>query len=110
LNVEFAVSIPAALHPNVKPSEHEALSRLLAIAVADTGQSRRVADFLLAWWNPAACGAFDITTAWALDDAIALDVLIVFGLAIRCRSYPDTLGYADAFGRVDRSWRPELTD
>jgi len=110
LNVEFAVNIPAALHPNVKPGEHEALSRLLAIAAADTGQSRRVADFLLAWWNPAACGAFDITTAWALDDAIALDVLIVFGLAIRCRSYPDTLGYADAFGRVDRSWRPELTD
>lgn len=31
--------------------EKAALERLLKIAQGDTGQSRRVADFLLAWWN-----------------------------------------------------------
>ena len=29
----------------------EALGRLVAIAQRDTGQSRRVANFLLAWYN-----------------------------------------------------------
>jgi hypothetical protein len=28
-----------------------ALERLIDIAHRDTGQSRRVADFLLPWWN-----------------------------------------------------------
>jgi hypothetical protein len=33
-----------------------ALDRLVAIAQSDTGQSRRVANFLLAWWNAGSCG------------------------------------------------------
>jgi hypothetical protein len=37
-----------------------ALDRLLAIAQADTGQSRRVANFLLAWWNAGECGGFHL--------------------------------------------------
>lgn len=36
--------------------ERAALERLLGHAQRDTGQSRRVADFLLAWWNAANCG------------------------------------------------------
>ena len=74
------------LHPKVQLEEHEALNRLLVIAQGNTGQSRIVADFLLAWWNAGTCGAFDITSTWALDDAIVRDVLIVCGLAFRCRS------------------------
>ena len=32
--------------------EHAAaLERLIGVAQSDTGQSRRAADFLLAWWN-----------------------------------------------------------
>jgi hypothetical protein len=88
--------------------EHEALKRLLEIGAADTGQSRRVADFLLAWWNAGSCGSFDITTAWGLDDAIVEDVITVFALAARCNSYPDTLGYEQEFERVVHAWRPEL--
>lgn len=57
-------------HIKVSAKEHEALLRLLAIAASDTGQSRRVADFLLAWWNSRSCGGFDITTAWGVDSAI----------------------------------------
>lgn len=61
--------------------ERAALERLLGHAQRDTGQSRRVADFLLAWWNAANCGGFDITTAWGFDEEIAKDVVTVFGLA-----------------------------
>lgn len=97
-------------HVKVSPKEHEALERLLSIAASDTGQSRRVADFLLAWWNAGSCGGFDITTAWGLDTAIADDVISVFGLAVRCGSYPDTLGYSKGFERVVHAWRPELKE
>lgn len=99
-----------ALHPKVTVKEHEALIRLLDIAVRDTGQSRRVADFLLAWWNAGICGGFDITAAWSLDDSIAEDVIAVFGLAVRSNSYPDTLGYGEKFKRAVNAWRPELKD
>lgn len=88
--------------------ERAALERLLGAAQRDTGQSRRVADFLLAWWNAANCGGFDITTAWGLDEEIAKDVVTVFGLAVRCNTYPDTLGYGPQFEAVVREWRPEL--
>ncbi|MCP3713367.1 hypothetical protein M3I54_42065 [Paraburkholderia sp. CNPSo 3274] len=88
--------------------EKAALERLLKIAQGDTGQSRRVADFLLAWWNPANCGKYDICTGWALDEDIMEDVCVVFRLASRANSYPDTLGYGPQFEAVVREWRPEL--
>jgi len=50
--------------------QQAALERLLAIALQGTGQSRRVADFLLAWWNARQCGGFDLTTMWGCDSAI----------------------------------------
>jgi hypothetical protein len=36
--------------------ERAALERLIQIAQRDTGQSRKVANFLLAWWNADECG------------------------------------------------------
>jgi hypothetical protein len=95
-------------HIKVSPKEHDALTRLLEIAARDTGQSRRVADFLLAWWNSGSCGSYDITTAWGLDDAVVEDVITVFALASRSHSYPDALGYEELFKHVVHAWRPEL--
>lgn len=54
----------------ITADEAAALERLLSHARRDSGQSRRVADFLLAWWNCGGCGAFDLTSLWALDTAI----------------------------------------
>ena len=90
------------------PAEKQALENLLKHAQGDTGQSRRIADFLLAWWNPSACGKYDITTGWGLDEDIAEDLCVVFQLATRANSYPDTLGYGPQFEAVVRAWRPEL--
>ncbi|HCF6085753.1 TPA: hypothetical protein NIH71_005882 [Pseudomonas aeruginosa] len=36
-----------------------ALERLIAVAQGDTGQSRHVADLLLAWLNTCESGGFD---------------------------------------------------
>jgi hypothetical protein len=86
------------------------LERLIAIAQGDTGQSRRVADFLLAWWNAGSCGGFDLTELWGIDDAIAEDMVIVFVYVSRANAYPDSLGFNVEFQSIVRGWRPELTD
>ncbi|CAL8481741.1 hypothetical protein [Caballeronia sp. S22] len=89
--------------------EKAALDRLLVHAQGNSGQSRRVADFLLAWWNAADCGGFDLATTWGLDAPIAADIVIVFALAVRAGSYPDALGYGPQFEAIARDWRPGLS-
>jgi hypothetical protein len=88
-------------------TEKQALDNLLQIAQGNTGQSWRVADFL-AWWNAGQCGSYDLTSAWGLDEDITEDVCVVFRLASRANSYPDTLGYGPQFEAIVRAWRPEL--
>jgi hypothetical protein len=88
--------------------ERAALERLLEIAQHDTGQSRRVANFLLAWWNATECGGFDLTDLWGVDTAIAQDMLTIFALLPRCGHYPDTLGYGKQFEALVHAWRPSL--
>lgn len=94
--------------PVMQSLEKEALERLIAIAQRNTGQSRRVADFLLAWWNPAECGGFDITTLWGLDTPIVEDATTVFGMIARVGVYPGALGYEADFRLIVEQWRPEL--
>jgi hypothetical protein len=90
--------------------QRAALDRLIAIAQCDTGQARRVADFLLAWWNAGSCGGFDLTNLWGVDDSIADDMVIVFGYVARANAYPDTLGFNAEFQSIVRGWRPEIAD
>jgi hypothetical protein len=88
--------------------ETQALQRLIGHAQRDTGQSRRVADFLLAWWNPGQCGGFDLTTMWGCDEKIVEDMIVVFAYVGRNNRYPDTLGFERDFEGIVRAWRPEL--
>lgn len=103
-----------AMHaPPAPPSPEElaALERLLSIAERDTGQARRVAAFLLAWWNADTCGGFDLTDLWAVDTAIARDMVLVFGLVARVHSYPCAetyIAYGRRFEALVRAWRPKL--
>lgn len=85
-----------------------ALNRLLLVAYSDTGQSKRVADFLLSWWNAATCGGWDPTDLWALDSEISEDILVLLRGIDASRSYPDTLGYNTQFEHLVREWRPHL--
>ncbi len=92
----------------IDESQRAALERLIEIAQRDTGQARRVAAFLLAWWNAEECGGFDLTDMWQVDTAIATDLVTVFGLVACRHSYPDSLGYGKQFERVVALWRPKL--
>lgn len=103
--------LAAAIEQGAQPAtadELAALERLLAHGQRDSGQSRSVADFLLAWWNADSCGGFDLTSLWALDAAIVADMVVVFGLIARVNRYPDRMGYEAEFTNLVRTWRPEL--
>lgn len=88
--------------------EIDALDRLLAVAQSDTGQSRRVANFLLAWWNARSCGGFDLTDLWMLDEQIVDDIITVTGLIASSHAYADALGYEEHFRGLVEQWRPQL--
>jgi hypothetical protein len=84
-----------------------ALERLIQVAQGDTGQSRIVANFLLAWWNAAECGGFDLTDVWGVDTPIAVDMLRVFALLADRRQYPDAMGYGKQFEAIVRRRREQ---
>lgn len=85
-----------------------AVRRLVKIAKGDTGQSRRVASFLLAWWNAGSCGSFDLTELWAVDGEIADDMVTVFRLVADRHEYPTAYGLGPDFEKIVAEWRPEL--
>ncbi|SEK11992.1 ParB/RepB/Spo0J family partition protein [Achromobacter sp. NFACC18-2] len=101
-----------AANPMLRRKGTDALARLIKAAVRDTGQSRRVASFLLAWWNATSCGGFDLADFWSVDAEIADDMLLVIGLIRQTRAYPDTLGTEIhvQFKALVSLWRPELSD
>ena len=84
-----------------------ALDRLFDLARSDTGQARRVANFLLAWWDAQLFGGFDLTDLFAVDRAIADDMASVFGFLGRHTGaiYADGLGYGDRMEELIRLWR-----
>ena len=83
----------------------EALGRLCAIARRDTGQSRRVANFLLAWHNAEENGGWDPTDLWNVDAAVAEDILTVLKLASTSRKYPGDLGFEPEVKAIWQLWR-----
>ncbi|KAF1712246.1 hypothetical protein CSC70_01580 [Pseudoxanthomonas kalamensis DSM 18571] len=92
----------------MRAEQQAALERLIHVARNDTGQSRRSASFLLAWWNATTCGGFDLTDFWAVDAEIREDMLMVVQMAADLHCYPDEFGYRDAFEALVEQWRPHL--
>src|ERR1700722_19868194 len=78
----------------------EALARLIEIAQRDTGQSRRVADFLLAWHNAAENGGWDGPDSWGVDRNIADDMFTVLHLIRAEQRDPDDRGFKDEMQRI----------
>jgi len=75
----------------------EALDRLFDLAASDTGQAKRVANFLLAWWNAGDNGGFDLADLFGVDHAVAADMGLVFLYlgGHHGAIYPDQMGYED---------------
>ena len=87
-----------------------AVGRLLAIGKSDTGQSRRVADFLLAWWNGSDFGHFPIEHLWNVDRVISADMVTILSYLAEqpCAVYPNAVGFDDEMRELVRSWRPKV--
>ena len=86
-----------------------AIGRLVDVARSDTGQSRRVANFLLAWWDGDAWGHFPIADLFAVDRAISSDMALIFSSLVEHPGaiYPDAWGYREAMADLVERWRPE---
>jgi hypothetical protein len=86
-----------------------AIERLVDLAGSDTGQSRRAANFLLAWWNGDDWGHFPITDLFAVDRAVADDMVTIFTFLGQQAGavYPDAFGYRAAMSDLVTRWRPE---
>lgn len=78
-----------------------AFDRLIEVADSDTGQARRVANFLLAWWNGEEWGHFAIADLFGVDAAIAEDMATLFAFL----GQHNGAIYADAFGRREEMLR-----
>ncbi|KPH63570.1 hypothetical protein [Novosphingobium sp. ST904] len=89
-----------------------ALDRLIDVARSDTGQSKRVANFLLAWWNGDDWGHFPIADLFGLDREVGLDIARIVGFLA---AYPEAI-YADQFGRREElialvhQWREVVSE
>lgn len=115
LGREVSAAIGSLVPPNEVPplsdairelsEQMGAIERLLRIAKSDTGQSRKVADFLLAWWNASRDGGFDLTHLWNVDQAIADDMIAVFTFVANNRHYPDAVGLGAEFEQIVTLWR-----
>lgn len=75
---------------------------LLGVAEGDTGQSTRVRNFLLAWWNAEECGGFDLTDLWNVDMEIVEAIQRILFVLPNYRFYPDRLGFGERFERMAR--------
>ena len=86
-----------------------AFERLITVARSDTGQAKRVTSFILAWWNAAACGGFDLADLFSVDRAIAADMATVFAYLAH---YPGGAVYPAGYrseieGPIQR-WHPAV--
>lgn len=89
----------------------EAIGRLVDIARSDTGQSARVADFLLAWWNGPDNGHFPILHLCSCDAIIGEDMVAIMAyLAQEPTVYADAWGYRDAMAELHGRWRDQATE
>ncbi len=89
------------------PETRAALERLIRVAQSDTGQSRHIADLLLAWWSASENGGFDFTSFWKIDDKLVTDSLeLIKWISGHC-CYPDELGYGEQFKAIWKQWRSE---
>ena len=84
-----------------------ALEKLLNIAHEDTGQGRRVANFLLAWWSADVHGGFDLTDLANVDREVAEDMVTVFTLLAREEDVVYPYDYRGEIEQIIGRWRPQ---
>jgi len=98
--------------PFSKAAAARALDRLIDIARSDTGQARRVANFLLAWWNGEDCGHFPIADLFGVDSTIAAHITTIIGFLGQHEGaiYPDAFDRKTEILELVHRWRYFETD
>ena len=84
-----------------------ALEKLLNVANSDTGQGRRVANFLLAWWNAEVHGGFDLTDLANVDRDVSEDMTTVFTWLAREEDVVYPYEYRREIEQIIARWRPQ---
>jgi hypothetical protein len=84
-----------------------ALEKLLNIAHQDSGQGRRVANFLLAWWNAEVHGGFDLTDLANVDQEVSEDMATIFTWLAREEDVVYPYEYRSEIEQVIARWRPQ---
>ncbi|CAD7025900.1 hypothetical protein RHAB21_01197 [Pseudorhizobium halotolerans] len=84
-----------------------ALEKLLNIAHDNTGQGRRVAKLLLAWWNAEALGGFDIADLFAVDREVSEDMATIFTYLARVENAVYPTEYRGEIESIIKRWRSE---
>lgn len=84
-----------------------ALEKLLNVAHEDTGQGRRVANFLLAWWNAEVHGGFDLTDLANVDPPIGEDMATIFAFLARAEDVVYPTDYRSEIDQIIARWRPQ---
>ena len=89
-----------------------ALDKLIELARSDTGQARRAANFLLAWWNGEDCGYFPIADLFGVDATIATHMTTIIGFLGQHEGaiYPDAFGRKAEMIELVSRWRNFETD
>lgn len=75
--------VPSSTCPPLQPSA--------VCWTSPTGTPGKAANFLLAWWNAKSCGGWDLAELWAVDHAVADDMLLVACLIADSHAYPNFL-------------------
>ncbi|MEV4609491.1 hypothetical protein MRBLMR1_004586 [Neorhizobium sp. LMR1-1-1.1] len=84
-----------------------ALEKLRNIAHQDSGQGRRVANFLLAWWNAEEHGGFDLTDLANVDREVSEDMATIFTWLAREEDVVYLYEYRSEIEQVIARWRPQ---
>jgi hypothetical protein len=84
-----------------------ALEKLLNVAHSDTGQSRRAANFLLAWWNAEVHGGFDFSDLANVDREIGEDMVTIFAFLTREEDVVYPYDYRSEIEKIIERWRPQ---
>ncbi|AYG63896.1 DUF7673 family protein [Rhizobium jaguaris] len=83
-----------------------AVEKLLNVAHEDTGQGRRVANFLLAWWNAEVHGGFDLADLFAVDREVSEDMATIFTYLAREEDAVHPTDYRGEIEEIIERWRP----
>ncbi|TCR97816.1 hypothetical protein EV281_11033 [Rhizobium sp. BK418] len=81
--------------------------KLLNVAHEDTSQGRRVANFLLAWWNAEVHGGFDLTDLANVDPHVAADMATIFTFLAREEDVIYPYDYRSELEAIIARWRPQ---